>query len=63
MSAASAAAQPLRRVLGGVRCNNDLRGVRYDCLLPLKTTTTTPYLDPDAMVHVLLTLNEPLAAA
>jgi hypothetical protein len=37
-------------------------GCAYDCLLPLKTTTL-PYLDPDAMVHVLLTLNEPLAAA
>ncbi len=30
---------------------------------PLKTTTTTPYLNPDVMVHMLLTLNEPLAAA
>jgi hypothetical protein len=28
---------------------------------PLKITTTTiPYINPDAMVHVLLTLNEPL---
>ena len=28
---------------------------------PLKnTTSTTPYFNPDSMVHVLLTLNEPL---
>ena len=24
------------------------------------TTTTIPYINPDAMVHMLLTLNEPL---
>ena len=31
------------------------------CVRPLKnTTSTTPYFNPDAMVHVLLTLNEPL---
>ena len=27
---------------------------------PLKHYYTTPYFNPDAMVHVLLTLNEPL---
>ena len=31
------------------------------CVRSLKLTTTTiPYVNPDAMVHVLLTLNEPL---
>ena len=30
------------------------------CVLPLKNTITNPYFNPDAMVHVLLTLNEPL---
>jgi len=31
------------------------------CVRPLKTLLlTTPYVNPDAMVHVLLTLNEPL---
>ncbi len=27
---------------------------------PLKHYSTNPYSNPDAMVHVLLTLNEPL---
>ena len=30
------------------------------CVLPLKHYSTIPYYNPDAMVHVLLTLNEPL---
>ena len=30
------------------------------CVLPLKHYSTNPYYNPDAMVHVLLTLNEPL---
>ena len=38
-----------------------LRGGALSCVRSLKLTTTTiPYVNPDAMVHVLLTLNEPL---
>ena len=38
-----------------------LREGALRCVRSLKLTTTTiPYVNPDAMVHVLLTLNEPL---
>ncbi len=58
---ASVATQSLLQVLGRGGCNNNPRGVRkYLCPTAQNTTSTTPYFNPDAMVHVLLTLNEPL---
>ena len=61
MILASAAAQPLGWALGRVILFCDPRGVR-NAMRPSakKHYYTTPYFNPDAMVHVLLTLNEPL---